>query len=196
MWRMSEDILIVSGLPRSGTSLMMQMLDAGGVPLLSDGTRRADDSNPAGYYEYEPVKKLKEDNAWLAQAQGKALKVVSPLLSWLPAGWNYKVIFVRRLLTEVLASQQRMLQRQGLDSSAADDEQLKIVYQRHLKEIEAWLAAQQNFQVFYAEYQEFHVNPGMQVEEVANFLGLRLDQQAMITSIKPELYRHRLAAEK
>jgi hypothetical protein len=196
MWRMSEDIIIVSGLPRSGTSLMMQMLDAGGVPLLSDGTRRADDSNPAGYYEYEPVKKLKEDNAWLAQAQGKALKVVSPLLSWLPAGWNYKVIFVRRLLIEVLASQQRMLQRQGLDSSAADDEQLKIVYQRHLKEIEAWLAAQQNFQVFYAEYQEFHVNPGMQVEEVANFLGLSLNQQAMITSIKPELYRHRLVAEK
>jgi len=196
MWRMSEDIIIVSGLPRSGTSLMMQMLDAGGVPLLSDGTRRADDSNPAGYYEYEPVKKLKEDNAWLAQAQGKALKVVSPLLSWLPAGWNYKVIFVRRLLIEVLASQQRMLRRQGLDSSAADDEQLKIVYQRHLKEIEAWLAAQQNFQVFYAEYQEFHVNPGMQVEEVANFLGLSLNQQAMITSIKPELYRHRLVAEK
>ena len=193
---MSEDIIIVSGLPRSGTSLMMQMLDAGGVPLLSDGTRRADDSNPAGYYEYEPVKKLKEDNAWLAQAQGKALKVVSPLLSWLPAGWNYKVIFVRRLLIEVLASQQRMLRRQGLDSSAADDEQLKIVYQRHLKEIEAWLAAQQNFQVFYAEYQEFHVNPGMQVEEVANFLGLSLNQQAMITSIKPELYRHRLVAEK
>ena len=174
---------------------MMQMLHAGGVPIFSDGTRQADDSNPAGYYEYEPVKKLKEDNSWLGQARGKALKVVSPLLGALPAELNYKVIFVRRHLTEVLASQQRMLQRQGVDTSAKADEQLRTVYQRHLQEVEAWLAAQQNFHVFYADYQQFHQNSGVQVKKVAEFLRLELDREAMVAAIKPELYRNRIADE-
>lgn len=185
---MSKDIIIVSGLPRSGTSLMMQMLKAAGMPLMHDGRRSADASNPLGYYEYEPVKRLKEDNTWLGQAQGKVLKVVSPLLQFLSLGYSYKVIFVQRDLTEVLASQRRMLQGQGKASSA--DQQLAVIYQQHLQEINVWLAAQLNFCLLEVEYQQFYINPLAQVKEIANFVDLPLGQEAMVKSIKPELYRN------
>src|SRR3990167_393038 len=98
-------IVIVSGLPRSGTSLMMQMLRAGGMSLLIDDQRPADADNPHGYWEYEPVKRLQHDNSWLPQAEGKAVKVVSALLQYLPPRHTYKIIVMHRPMQEVLASQ-------------------------------------------------------------------------------------------
>ena len=104
-------IVVVSGLPRSGTSLMMQMLEAGGLPILMDDRRPADADNPRGYYEFQPVKTLDKDNSWMAQAEGKAVKVVSLLLYHLPPGHDYKVLFMERTIAEVLASQTAMLKR-------------------------------------------------------------------------------------
>src|SRR5262249_30630691 len=106
---MAPDIIIVSGLPRSGTSLMMQMLDGGGVPVLTDNIRAADTDNPRGYYEFEPVKATKRDATWLPAARGKAVKMVSQLLYHLPPGETYRVLFLERDLEEVLASQEKML---------------------------------------------------------------------------------------
>src|SRR5882724_8514008 len=128
-------IVIVSGLPRSGTSLMMQMLQAGGMPLLIDDRRPADADNPNGYWEYEPVKRLQQDNSWIPKAEGKAVKVVSALLQYLPPQYTYKIIFMQRSLQEVLASQAVMLQRRGTQGSKADDTTLATVFEQHLERI-------------------------------------------------------------
>ncbi|HNY87520.1 MAG TPA: hypothetical protein PKN23_13545, partial [Candidatus Hydrogenedentes bacterium] len=113
------EIVVVSGLPRSGTSMMMRMLAAGGMPLFTDGVRAADSDNPLGYFEHEAVKRLREDASWVPGAAGKAVKVVSALLPALPEGFQYRVILMRRPLEEVLASQRRMFGRRG--APAADD---------------------------------------------------------------------------
>ena len=101
---MDDVITIVSGLPRSGTSLMMQMLEAGGMPVLTDGIRDADEDNPRGYYELEAVKRTKDDPAWLHGAPGKVVKMIYLLLYDLPTTYNYRIIFMRRPLSEVVAS--------------------------------------------------------------------------------------------
>ena len=110
---MDQEIIVVSGLPRSGTSLMMQMLAAGGVEVVTDHVRTADTDNPRGYYEFELVKKIKQDASWLPEARGKAVKMVSQLLYDLPAGEKYRIIFLERDLDEVLVSQEKMLERLG-----------------------------------------------------------------------------------
>src|SRR6516162_10352886 len=108
-------ITIVSGLPRSGTSMMMRMLEAGGMPILSDNIRRADADNPNGYYEFEPVKHLSQDSSWLRDAYGKAVKMVYRLLYELPLEHKYKVLMINRRIEEVVASQDAMLQHMGKD---------------------------------------------------------------------------------
>jgi len=128
---MDSEIIIVSGLPRSGTSLMMQMLENGGVAVVTDHIRTADSDNPRGYYEFEKVKKIKEDASWLPQTRGKALKMVSQLLYDLPPGERYRIIFMERDLDEMLLSQEKMLRR--LSRSAAPHEQMKRSYQLHLE---------------------------------------------------------------
>src|ERR671934_2987374 len=115
-------IVIVSGLPRSGTSLMMQMLHAGGMPLLIDEQRPPDTDNPNGYWEYEPVKRLQQDNSWMHKAEGKAVKVVSALLQYLPPQHIYKIIFMQRPMQEVLASQAVMLERRGGEGGEGEEE--------------------------------------------------------------------------
>ena len=119
-----EPITIVSGLPRSGTSMMMKMLEAGGMPVLTDSWRSADEDNPKGYYEFERVKQIKTDQAWLPQAQGKVVKMISELLQYLPPIYCYRVIFMRRKLEETLASQRQMLQRRGEPAPVVSDESL------------------------------------------------------------------------
>lgn len=184
-------IVIVSGLPRSGTSLMMQMLQAGGMPVLIDDHRLADLDNPNGYWEYEPVKRLHEDNGWIAQAEGQALKVVSALLQYLPPRHTYKIIFMQRPMPEVLASQKVMLQRRGEASGKANDTTLGLVFAQHLKQIERWLAAQKHLSVLTVPYQEVLADPLAVASRVATFVGLPLVVDEMVRVVEPSLHRQR-----
>jgi len=185
-------IVIVSGLPRSGTSLMMQMLQAGGMPLLIDELRPADANNPHGYWEYEPVKRLQQDNSWIPQAEGKAVKVVSALLQYLPPQHTYKIIFMQRPLQEVLASQAVMLERQGAQGGKADDQTLGVVFAQHLDRTEHWLATQKHMTVLYVHYHETMANPVATATCVAQFLDLPLAVDAMARAVDPRLYRQRV----
>lgn len=195
---MTEDnqfITIVSGLPRSGTSLMMQMLVEGGIPALNDGIRQHDIDNPAGYYEFERVKELPKGNvAWLDEAKGKVVKVISALLTYLPSQYNYKVIFMRRHLAEVLESQRKMLVRRGEDPNKIDDAQMTEIFQRHLQNVESWLAKQPNVEVLYIHYHELLQEPTLPVQTINQFLGNRLETSAMLQRIDQTLYRNRVAA--
>ncbi len=153
-------IVVVSGLPRSGTSLMMKMLEVGGIPPLTDKIRTADDDNPKGYYEYERAKKLKEgDFAWLPEAEGRAVKVISALLSYLPAEYQYKVVFMQRALPEVLASQRKMLVNRDEDPDRVSDEELAGLFEKHLAEVTGWLAQQPNISTHYLSYNELVADP-------------------------------------
>ena len=189
----SEPIVIVSGLPRSGTSMLMGMLEAGGLELISDRARTPDEDNPKGYYELERVKDLDktEDTSWLAGAGGKGLKVISFLLQFLPESHHYKIIFVRRSLPEVLASQQKMLERQGTEEETVDDKEMTKLFTDHLKKVEAHLNAQQNCDVLYIQHRETLNMPKKVAQQVNNFLGGRLDIEAMAEVVDQGLYRNR-----
>jgi hypothetical protein len=186
-------ITIVSGLPRSGTSMMMRMLEAGGLPPLTDNRRTADMDNPQGYYEFERVKQLPHgDTAWLATAPGHAVKVISALLQHLPATYNYNVIFIERHMAEVLASQRKMLDHRNEVTEAADDAAMFALFQKHLQSIRHWLAQQPNFQVLYIHYSDLLREPAVQSAQVNQFLGEELDVPKMATVIDSNLYRNRV----
>ncbi len=188
-------ITIVSGLPRSGTSMMMRMLAAGGLPVLADSVRTPDLDNPRGYFELEQVKKLKEDKSWLPEAAGKVVKIVSFLLPEVPAEFPCKVIFLRRALPEVLASQRQMLIRRGETPDAAEDERLTALYGKHLQHLSAWLARQPNMDVLYVDHRRALESPQGVAEEVNAFLGAGLDTAAMAAAVEPRLHRHRFELE-
>ena len=185
-------IVVVSGLPRSGTSLMMQMLHAGGMPLLIDALRPADADNPNGYWEYEPVKRLQQDNTWMHKAEGKAVKVVSALLQYLPPQHTYKIIFMQRPMQEVLASQAVMLERRGEQGGKADDQTLGTIFAQHLDRTEHWLATQQHMTVLYVNYQETIANPAESATCGAQFLDRPLAVDAMARAVDPRLHRQRV----
>jgi hypothetical protein len=186
-----DPITIVSGLPRSGTSLMMRMLEAGGVPALTDQARAADADNPRGYYEFEPVKRTKQDPGWLRGARGKAVKMVHLLLYDLPlAGESYRVIFMRRKLTEVVASQAAMLQRTGRQGSSLPADRLMQVYDDQVRKALAWLRSQPAFLVLEVDYNALLAAPEPVIASIAGFLDLP-DTQAMRAVIEPALYRQR-----
>ena len=188
----TKTITVVSGLPRSGTSMMMKMLEAVGLPPLTDEVRAADVDNPKGYYEFERVKKLdKGDTAWLPAAQGKVVKIISMLLQHLPAEYDYQVIFMRRDLQEVLASQKRMLAHRDKPADAAGDEEMMRLFAKHLAQVEVWLAQQANFKVQYVDYNALLENPSGPVRQINRFLGGRLDEAAMAGVVDPNLYRQR-----
>ena len=184
-------IVIVSGLPRSGTSLMMQMLHAGGMPLLIDDQRPADADNPNGYWEYELVKHLQQDNTWVSQAEGKAVKVVSALLQYLPRHYTYKIVFMHRPLSEVLASQVVMLQRRGAQGNRANDQTLATAFTQHLDRTERWLAMQKHITVLPVNYHDTLADPVETATRVAQFIGLPLGVEAMACAVDPRLYRQR-----
>lgn len=189
--RFSKQIVIVSGLPRSGTSMMMKMLDAGGVEPVQDGVRTADTDNPKGYYEFERAKKLdKGDHDWLPDAQGKAVKVITALLRHLPAGYEYRVLLMRRDIKEVLASQTKMLQNRGEDAGA-DDETMMRLYAKHLQQTEAWMTEQSNLIYLDVDYAKLVSDPMSQLPQINAFLGGKLDVQAMASVADPSLYRNR-----
>jgi hypothetical protein len=184
-------ITVVSGLPRSGTSLIMQMLQAGGQDLLIDGRRTADPDNPKGYFEYEPVKRLKQDNSWLPRAEGKAVKIISSLLFYLPPSLTYKIILMKRPLKEVLASQAAMLARMNRQGSAVDDEKLLNLFAQQMDKAEYWLSQQPNLTVLPLWYHQVIQDPAGSAEMVANFLDLPLKVEAMVKTVDPNLYRQR-----
>ena len=188
-----EPIVVVSGLPRSGTSMTMKMLEAGGMQPVTDRVRSADEDNPRGYFEDERVKDLhkSEDKSWMRDARGKAIKVISYLLKDLPEDNFYMVIFMRRNLREVLASQNKMLQRRGERSETTDEKMIEI-YQDHLWKVEYLLAHRPNFEVIYVDYQAVIENPRAQAQRIRDFLGLDLDTDAMAAAVDPMLYRNRV----
>jgi hypothetical protein len=185
-----QPIIIVSGLPRSGTSLMMQMLKAGGLEILSDGSREADPDNPKGYLEYEPVKSLRRDNSWLKIAAGKGLKVISALLRYLPTDLSYKVIFMQRPLAEVIASQQKMLERLGKSGSQASSETLADLFARQSAQTEQWLKAQKNIALLTVQYRDAVLKPEDTALAVSRFLDIPLNIPAMCRVADPSLYRN------
>jgi hypothetical protein len=182
---------IVSGLPRSGTSLMMQMLAAGGISALADDLRPADEDNPRGYYELERVKQVDRDSSWLDEAEGKAVKMVYRLLYDLPPDRVYHVIFMTRALDEVIASQKVMLERYGTASDRLDDARLAEVYRRQLQEVMTWLRAQPNFSVLSVDHHDVLRNPEPTVQQLNCFLDGRLDTDAMLQVPDWSLYRQR-----
>jgi len=188
----TKPVIIVSGLPRSGTSMMMKILDAGGLEIVTDNERTADEDNPKGYYEFEIVKQLGDGGKadWVNQAEGKVVKVISFLLQHLPANHSYKVIFMRRNVEEILASQQQMLARRG-ETSTDSDERVADTFQEHLKRVRVWLANQKNIQVLYVDYNSLMKEPQGPIQGVYDFLGLPLDLEKMIAVPDAKLYRQR-----
>lgn len=187
-------ITVVSGLPRSGTSMMMKMLEAGGVAPLTDGIRTADEDNPRGYYELDAVKRLgKEEPTWLDEAGGRAVKIISRLLGVLPADRRYRVLFMHRDLDEVLASQRQMLIRRGEGSAddVAGDVELKAAFERHLAEVMAWLGRQSNFCVLEIQFADVHADPRSVAREIDDFLGGGLGVDRMAAVVDAGLYRQR-----
>ncbi len=185
-------ITIVSGLPRSGTSLMMQMLDAGGMPVLSDGERKADTDNPKGYLEWERIKQLPKEPGLIAEAEGKVVKVISQLVLALPAGHDYRIVFMQRPLPEVLKSQEEMLRRRGNADSIADTSAIEEAFQRHLIEVNKWLAERPNMRISRVHYHRVLREPKAVAEEVAEFLAVPLDVAAMVRQVDGSLYRNRM----
>ncbi len=185
-------ITIVSGLPRSGTSLMMQMLVAGGMTALSDGERKADTDNPKGYLEWERIKQLPGEPGLIHQAEGKVVKVISQLLLFLPDGPEYRIVFMQRLMAEVLKSQDEMLRRRGTYNSAAASAAIEQIFQRHLAEVDRRLANQKNTKILRVHYQSVLQEPLSVAQEVAAFLGGGLNTQAMIAQVDARLYRNRV----
>ena len=191
-------IVIVSGLPRSGTSMLMRMLQAGGLPLLTDGKRSPDPDNPLGYFEYEPVKALdRGDAAWLEAAAGKATKIVSALLVQLPhvLARRYVVLFMRRPMAEILASQRRMLQRRGADADAVPDDRMAEVYRAHLSDVDRWIDTREDVLRLDVPFVDVIAEPRAEAATIAALLrreaNVILDEAAMAKAVEPDLYRNR-----
>jgi hypothetical protein len=183
-------ITIVSGLPRSGTSLMMQMLRAGGMPILTDQRRVADIDNPHGYWEWEPAKLLPKEPDRIDAAEGMAVKVISELLFALPQGRDYKILFMERPLPEVLASQEKMLVRRGTDTPG-DVVTLASAFREHMGEVVAWLQEREEIAVHRVGYRRLVKEPLVIATGIQAFLGIDLDVQAMARAVDPALYRNR-----
>ncbi|MCC6537395.1 MAG: sulfotransferase [Bryobacterales bacterium] len=184
-------ITVVSGLPRSGTSLTMQMLAAGGLPPLTDGIRQPDEDNPRGYYEYEPVKSLRTDASWMPLAEGKAVKIVHVLLTALPAGFDYRIILMHRHPQAVLASQRKMLERNGKPLAPIPPERMIAAYATQMESVGSWVRAQPNMQILDVQFESLFKDAPAVVGAISSFCGVGLAVEKMLTAIDPVLYRNR-----
>ncbi len=187
------EVILVSGLPRSGTSMMMQMLAAGGLPIFTDGNRSADDNNPKGYFESDLVKGLAKRNTWVHDCDGQVVKVVAPLVQFLPQGIHYKVIYMRRPMAEVLRSQSRMLERLGEQSAEIDDQQMARVLRQQAHSAISLLTLHQN-PVLRLAYTDVLADPVAAAASLNQFLGLELDETAMAHAVDPSLHREKKRA--
>ena len=177
-------IHIVSGLPRSGTSMMMKIMDASGVPAVTDSIRKADEDNPKGYFEYEKVKQIKSDTSWLEDCDGKCVKMVSALLPYLPKNYQYSIVFMERDLNEIYVSQNKMLRHLGkklLNTDIIDH------YKRHVRLVLKWATSQTNVVLHRVDY-----NKMMESSEYTQKILKKLRLRAgAINVIDHKLYRNR-----
>ncbi len=169
----------------------MQMIQAGGVPALTDSLRTADEDNPRGYLEFERVKQLKTDKAWLDGAQGMVVKIIHLLLMELPCDREYRVIFMRRDLNEVVRSQAKMLERSGRKGAAMPPEKLIEIFRAQVRTVIEWLASKPNFKTLEVDYAAVLSDPAREVNTVNSFLGGVLDESPMLRCVDPTLYRNK-----
>ncbi len=188
---MDKTITIVSGLPRSGTSMMMKILEAGGLEIVTDNIRKANEDNPHGYYEYEKVKEIKEDISWLKETRGKAFKMISQLLYDLPSNESYKVIFMQRNMNEILASQKKMLERMGSSEGGISDEEMGKFFNKHLSKIMEWLEDRNYVDVLFVNYNDFMADPDEQIKPLNRFLNGKIHVEQALKVIDQSLYRNR-----
>lgn len=186
-------VYIVSGLPRAGTSMAMALLQAGGIDLVVDGVRAADEDNLGGYFEYEAVKGIRDDVSWIYAARGKGIKVVSPSLRYLPRDLRYRVVFMRRDLNEVAASQEQMLRRLGKDVGASRAQMIDLM-QRHLQEVESWLARSEYVEVLFLPYRDVVEDPLSACRRLIDFLSLSANPLEMAQVVEKKYYRQRADA--
>ncbi len=186
-------LTLVSGLPRSGTSMMMSMLQAGGMELVVDGERTADEDNPKGYFELEKIKQIKADSSWLTDSNGKVIKAISQLLLDLPTDGSirYKIVFMRRNIDEVLASQKKMLIRRGTYKPEISDEEMKRMFLLHLEQVTDFLQKHEAMDTLYVNYNRLIADPTDRIDSINQFLGGSLDVAAMSAVVDKQLYRNR-----
>lgn len=194
--RFGRPIIVVSGLPRSGTSMMMKMLEAGGLQLLTDDIRAADESNPEGYFELEAVKNLDKtgagvDRSWLDTARGRGVKILTPLLAHLPETYNYRVIFMQRPLSEVISSQNKMLARAGAPADGLSEAEVAAQYEAHVARVRTLLTRRPCFETLFVQYGDVIATPAAQVNRIVNFVGGGLAADRMAGAVNERLYRNR-----
>ena len=191
--RYGKPVVLVSGLPRSGTSMLMQMLEKGGLPIVSDQIRTADVDNPKGYHELERVKELDKEKGkdWLRDHRGQVIKIISFLLQDLPLNLNYQVIFMRRNLDEVLRSQNKMLVRRGEKGADVTDEKMRRNYDQHLRRVYYRLNRLPNFKALYLDYPKVVEDSHREAGRICDFLGGELDAKMMASAVESGLYRNR-----
>ena len=189
--RYGRPIVVVSGLPRSGTSMAMKMLEAGGLRMVTDGLRTADEDNPKGYYEDERVKDLYQpgDKTWLRESRGRVIKIISFLLKSLPDENNYKVLFMHRSLREIVASQNKMLARRGEKNDTSDDRAVALL-EEQVRDARFFLRRPQ-FEVLELNYRETLDSPRPLAVKMAGFVGEALDVEKMAQVVDVQLYRNR-----
>ena len=191
---LSSSITLVSGLPRSGTSMMMRMLDQGGMPIRTDNIRKANEDNPNGYFELEKIKELEKGASWLKEERGRAIKAISAFLPLLPKDIYYYVVFMQRDMAEILASQQKMLQRRGVSDDQIPDELMAAKYEAYLAATYQWLEKQEHLNVLFVHYSDVLNDPWRQAQRVNAFLDNSLDVGNMVQVVDPNLYRQRRRA--
>jgi hypothetical protein len=190
----SEFATVVSGIPRSGTSMMMQMLAAGGVELLADEERAPNVDNPHGYFEFAPVRRLRDEAGWFPEALGRAVKVIYVLLKSLPDDVAVRIVFMQRDLVEVVDSQRAMLARSGSPDDVLPPERMIEIFQAQLDMMLGWVSQQPRLQLLQVSHAEAIRDPASGAQAVNEFLGGGLDVAAMAAVVDPALYHQRAAA--
>jgi predicted AlkP superfamily phosphohydrolase/phosphomutase/tetratricopeptide (TPR) repeat protein len=183
-------VTIVSGLPRSGTSMMMQMLKAGGLDILTDNLREKDNNNPHGYLEFEKVKSMSTDVSWMGEAVDKTVKIISHQLKYLPTNFNYKIIFMNRDISEVLKSQQKMLGKSAENFSPKLAETFEVQQFRAI----SVMRGEPNVELLVVNYTDIIANPEEEIENINAFLGAELDLEKMAGAIDKSLYRNKITS--
>lgn len=184
-------ITVVSGLPRSGTSLMMQILEASGYEILTDGLRKADENNLNGYYEYEHVKSLAKDNSWMAEAEGKAVKIIAQLLPYLPEGFEYRIFYMERNLDEIVSSQSRMLGRLNKKVSPTDNNVLKSVFEKQSIAVIKQMTCRTDVSLLRVSFNGLMNNSESEIEALQRFSVGKISKEAVMRVINPEHYREK-----